>query len=138
MEELLYFRQFLGGGQGLLQAGFLVGLFLVVIFRPERIRLHSVFIMAFVLFGFSIIAPSALTALFAVFDAPMGSYRSSSAESRALLALQTAVGPGLFGLSVVLGLLSLIPAPRPQRRYGHSLPPTIETAELQPPKHPLE
>jgi hypothetical protein len=130
-QELIYLQQILGAGTGWTQATLLAGLFLVLIFRPERIRSRTLFYLACWCFGLSLLVSPAVTVLFSVLG--LGSFVGPRAPgsfggpggSVLLSSVAYLSGPVLFGLSVLLGLLALVPAP------GRATP-------FQPPRHPLE
>ena len=65
LEQLVFLRQFLGSGQAWLQVGFLLCLFAVLLFRPERIRSPGLFRWAVLLFALSVVVPHVLTFCFA-------------------------------------------------------------------------
>ena len=127
VQELFYLRQLLGSGQGWLQVGFLLCLFAVLLFRPERIRSPALFRLAFLLFVLSVIVPQVLTSCFGFLQFISGgsSFRPGREATSLLVTLQSTSGPLLFGLSMILAFLALSPSSPPQRR-------------VSPVKHPLE
>jgi hypothetical protein len=126
MEELFYLRQlFSFGTTDWLKVAMLLGLLAVLIYRPERVRRPAAMTCACWLFALSIVIPPVLNALVGIaVDTGMSTRYRSSAQSPELITLVIAVGPMLFGISVLLSLLSLVPA-RSKRPAG-------------PAKHPLE
>ncbi len=126
LEELYFLKQFLGTGQGWLTVGFLLCLFAVLLFKPERIRSAGLFAWAWLLFALSIIAPPVLTFCLQFLQIVDGSPSRPGGEiGSLLLALQGVSGPVLFGLSLMLAFLALNPSSRPRSHMG-------------PTKHPLE
>ena len=127
LQQLLYLKQFLGGGgQGWLLFGFLLCLFAVLLFRPERIRSAGLFGWACARFALSVIAPPVLTYCYGYLQNIEGtSSRPGGGAMSLWLPVQQLAGPLLFGLSLIFGLLALMPRSAPQSRPG-------------PTKHPLE
>jgi Zn-dependent protease len=127
-EEVFYLLQSLGAASGLGQAALITGLFIVLIFRPERIRSRTLFSLACWSLGLSILFPALtnpfLGALGAGLFAGARGYPGSGGFSL-ISVVASGCGAALYGLSVLLGLLSLVPGPR-------------QTSPFQPPKHPLE
>jgi formate hydrogenlyase subunit 3/multisubunit Na+/H+ antiporter MnhD subunit len=128
-EELLYWQQLLrGSGEGWFEVTLLASLFLVLIFRPERIENRALFRAACLLFALAIIAPPALRLGVSLLAGSLQSvyqpYRSMPIESPIVLSLLGVVKPALLGASVLCGLLSLFPG-KPQPR-------------AEPARHPLE
>lgn len=129
-QELLYLRQLLGNsGQGWLQVTLLGFLFLVLVFRPERISNRSLFRVACLLFALSIIVPPVLTFsvsfLTDVATPSQRNYGGMMGESPLMWSLTRALETVLFGTSAMCGLLSLIP--------GRERKSPLEAA-----KHPLD
>ena len=130
MEEMLM-RQLFGDGQGWLQATMMGCLFLVLIFRPERIQRPALFRCCCWFFALSILVPPAIYCclwLIGELGMVIRSYRSSRGPgslTTLLLMVRNVSGPLLIGLSFVCGFLSLGPDPRQASRPG-------------PPRHPLE
>lgn len=127
MEQLFYLRQLLGSGQGWLQVGFLLCLFAVLLFRPERIRSPALFRLALLLFVLSVIVPHVLTFCFAFLQYIHDDFSITFGKGSnwLLVTLQGASGPILLGLSLILAFEALSPGSPPQRRAS-------------PVKHPLE
>ncbi len=122
-------QQLLGGsGSGWVSVAFLVSLFAVLAFRPERIHRQWLFRVACGLLALSIALPPLVTfgATFG-FDVFFAPGRSPGRFGEVPWALQLAqtCGPLLLGSGVFCGLWSLIPP-------KHSPGPT------QPTRHPLE
>jgi hypothetical protein len=125
LQEMLYLRQLFAGGQAWLQLGFLLFLFGVLLFKPERIRLPGLFQWAWMLFALSVMAPPLLTFCVWLFQVTGAPSARSGGPTSLLLALEIASGPVLLGLSLIFAFLALSPIPRPGPRLG-------------PTKHPLE
>jgi len=129
-QELLYLRQLLGNsGQGWLQVTLLGFLFLVLVFRPERIYNRSLFRVACLLFALSVIVPPVLTLSVSLLaDGAVSSsrnYRGMMSQAPHMLSLTATLESVLFGTSAMCGLLSLIP--------GRERKSPLEAA-----KHPLD
>jgi len=127
-QEILYLQQILGAASGLGQAALMTGLFIVLIFRPERIRSRTLFYLACWSFALSILLPAMINPLLGALGAgslagPRGFPGPGGPSLISMVAI--GCGPGLYGLSVLLALLALVPGPRQQTPF-------------QPPKHPLE
>lgn len=127
VQELFYLRQLLGSGQGWLQVGFLLCLFAVLLFRPERIRSPALFRLALLLFVLSVVAPHVLTFCFGFLQFIDDDYSITFGRGAngLLVTLQGASGPILLGVSLILAFEALSPGSPPQRR-------------VSPTKHPLE
>jgi hypothetical protein len=123
MDEMYLLHSLFRGGSVLIQATVFAGLLLVLVFRPERLRHKSLFLLAAIFMVLSMVVPP-----FSYFLATvMGSGLSRgpmmrTAEPFTLVATNVA-GPMFLGLSVLFALLSLMP--RTSRPF-------------QPPQHPLE
>jgi hypothetical protein len=125
-EELFYRGLLLGGGHGWLSFAFLLCLFGVFLFRPERIRSPELFRLAWLFFALSIIVPPVLMSCFSFFQfTGSSSFRSPRGMTSLLLTVQGTSGPLLLGLSLIFAFLAL--SPRSRTRHGES-----------PVKHPLE
>jgi hypothetical protein len=133
-DQLIYlqlFQQLFGSGTGWTHATLLASLFLVLIFRPERIRSRTLFYVACWCFALSVLVAPTLTALFSVtgwnpFAGPSGPGVFGGPGGSPLVTMVAYLsGPVLFGLSVLFGLLALVPGPR-------------QDSPFQPPRHPLE
>jgi len=128
-DEFLYLKQLFGGaGEGWFDVTLLASLFLVLIFKPERIENRALFRTACLLFALAIVVPPVLrlcvTLLAGSLQSSPQPYRSMSTESSIVFSLLNTVKPALLGSSVLCGLLSLMPGKTRQR---------IEAA-----RHPLE
>lgn len=132
MNELMLWKQLLGGGQDWVPTVLLGCLFLVVLWRPDRIRSLALFRVAAVLLALSVMAPSVLNVLLGlVGDGPsLRSYRSGSGGTGVLPLLGSASGTVLLGLSILFALLSLGPGQTSERPEPRD--PTT------PRRHPLE
>jgi hypothetical protein len=125
LQEMLYLRQLLAGGQAWLQLGLLLFLFGVLLFKPERIRLPGLFQWAWMLFALSVMVPPLLTFCVWLFQLTGARSTRSGGPASLLLAVEVASGPVLLGLSLIFAFLALSPRSRPDPRLG-------------PTKHPLE
>jgi hypothetical protein len=123
MDEMYLLHALFARGSVLIQATVFAGLLLVLVFRPERLRHQSLFLLAAIFLVLSMVVPP-----FSYFLASItGSGRSlgpmmRTADTFTLVAANVA-GPMFLGLSMVFALLSLMP--RTSRPF-------------QPPQHPLE
>jgi hypothetical protein len=109
------------------QVAILVGLLLVVIYRPERIRLLGMFRFSCVMLALSIVVPPAVSATLSFLVSIGGSSRSSSSagDYMILVNLLGTIEPALVAASLCLGIFSLLPARRSADRTG-------------PARHPLD
>jgi hypothetical protein len=129
-QNMMMLEQLLGlSGSAWLPVTILVGLLLVLIFRPNTIHNLMLFRMACWLLGSSIIAPPVINLLAAMsaassFGGP--SYGLAASASPFLFACASALGTILLGASILCGLFSLLP-PAAARRDATG-----------PVKHPLE
>jgi hypothetical protein len=127
--ELLFLRQMLGITADVwIAVTLLAGLLIVLIFRPERVQQWGLFRVACWLLALSVVIPPLLNVLISFMENPnLSSWRSGSfrGESILLYSCVSLVGPLLQGISILFGLLSLIPK-RPN------------SSPLGPAKHPLE
>ncbi len=124
--ELLFIRQLLTPNYA--QVTMLVGLLLVAIYRPERICLPGMFRLSCVLLAVSIPVTAVVTFIMnAMVDVTgSGLSRMGNASGFAvLLSMLQVIEPILVGLSICLGLFSLLP------RRGQRSP-------SGPKEHPLE
>ncbi len=127
-QEIVYLQQILGAVSGLGHAALLTGLFIVLIFRPERIRSRTLFYLACWSLALSILLPPLVSLLLGAPGAGfLAGPRGYSPPGGLSLIFMVAIGSGpvLYGVSVLLGLLALVPGPR-------------QPSPFQPPKHPLE
>jgi len=123
-QELIYLQQILGA-TGWTHATLLASLFLVLVFRPERIRSRTLFYIACWCFGLSLLISPTLNVLVSVLgSSPFGGPRGPGGSPLVALVAYLS-GPVLFGLSVLLALLALVPGPG-------------QATQFQPPRHPLE
>lgn len=151
--EEMYLLQLLSGGQfggssGWLSVAYLVCLFAVILFKPERVRNLSLFRRACTLFAISLIAPSLIAiATGALATASVSPFGSTPNVARVLSGgggagtylvqllwqILAAVGPLLFGISVLCALISIVPTFIP--------PPDVEpfhaSREARPPYAPF-
>ena len=138
MQEALYLRQmFGGGGSGWVQAVLVLCLFLVVLWKPERIRVPALFKMACMLLALSVVFPELLNSCMwfwnLMFPGSQGSRgamggilgRGSSGGPGLLFIISGLSGPVLTSLTLICGLFSITPA-------------TGRAALPMRPRHPLE
>ena len=112
--DLMYLRQMLGG-ESWAQAVFLAGVFLVVMFRREQIVSPYMFRVSVILYVLSLILPIVITSILQYTSSTRGvGFIGSGSRGELFHTLMTAVGPTVFGLSVLLCILSMLPA---QSRY---------------------
>ena len=106
-------------------------LFVMMLFRPERIRNPWLFQWAGLFLAFSVIAPPVLWLCIRLFAGDMsvaGPRRSmpgGGGLASLLSSVQMASGPTLLGLGIICGVFALGP------RAG-------DASRAQPPRHPLE
>jgi hypothetical protein len=128
-QELFLLKQLLGGGEGWLQAAYVLGLFAILVYRPERIRIPGLFSFGCIVFALSVAVPPALAGLLGLLAGgwnALGSSRGSSSSGWVHVApLLSAAGPVLLGISLVCVLIAICPAP-------------VVSSRLQPPRHPLQ
>ncbi|MGO9113449.1 MAG: hypothetical protein ACLP9L_29815 [Thermoguttaceae bacterium] len=127
--ELLFLRQFLSQlGPNYPQLAMLVGLLLVVIYRPERIYRTGMFRLSCVLLAVSILVTPITMAISNTMIGILGNglgRPGNPSEFAALLSLVQVLEPILVALSICFGIFSLLPPSREQSRSG-------------PAQHPLE
>ena len=113
-------------GNGWLTSVMLVGLLLALIIKPERVNNWALFRVSCWLLAASIVTPPILNAFINITSGSAAAIRPPSIGSSDYLIMTCiyALGPILLGISIICGLLAMIPT-----GYG---PP------LTPPKHPLE
>jgi len=121
-QEMAMFQLLNQTGSGWLTAVLLVGLLLALLFKPERVYSWALMRLSCWLLAVSIVTPPILNAFMSITNGPPTSFRSPS--DYLVMTCIYALGPILLGISVICGLLAMIPT-----GYG---PP------LTPPKHPLE
>ena len=132
MQELLMMRLY-GGAGGLFGSGtawlevvFLAFLIAIPVFRPERIRIVSMYRRAYYCFGLSIIVPSTASCLLMTVFMPNvagGRFGTGSSETilgAELLKVLAQAGPVLFGISVILALAAVVPGFIPPQNPRHS------------------
>jgi hypothetical protein len=128
MSDFLVMQQLLsGGGRGWSEAALLIGLFLVLIWQPERIRRLGLFQIACWLFALSFLVPSTfnlLVATEALASAPQYRPSSGSLWPGALTSVYS-LGTVFFGASVICALLAI-------------LPDAARANPVEPARHPLE
>jgi Zn-dependent protease len=121
-DELQLYRQIFGtSGEAWLGVTLLAGLLVVLIFRPERVQRWGLFRTACWLLALSVLIPPVLHFLAAL---PGNTVSRSWQSGLLIFSCIYLVGPILKGLSILFGLLSLIPA--------------TPGAPLGPARHPLE
>jgi len=116
MNEMMFdLKQMVGGGHALGQVALLVCLFMVFLYRPDRVRIRLLFALSCLLLACSIIVPPTLSVLMRFFQEwPTAPFKPVHKISADLLELRNASGPALFGLSLLCGFASLSLAPREQ------------------------
>jgi hypothetical protein len=106
-----------------------LGLFVILAYRPERIHMPGLFCFGCILFALSVAVPPALSGLLGLLAggwSSFGSSRSSPSDGWLRLApLVNAAGPVLLGISLVCSLIAISPVP-------------FLSSRLQPPRHPLQ
>jgi hypothetical protein len=124
--EAMFVRQMFGGDSWT-HAVFLAGVFLVVMYRRDQIVSLYMFRVSIILFVLSSILPVVITSMLQAGAFRRGGGFMDAPEGGALLRVfMVAIGPALFGLSVLLCVLSLLPAQsrfpaRPQNPQPHPL-----------------
>ena len=120
--ELLFLRQFLSQlGPNYPQVAMLIGLLLVAIYRPDRIRLPLMFRISCLLLAVSMVVTPLSSAVINTMmtTSSNGMGRSSNPGEVALLySLAQVVEPILVALSICLGLFALLPSSRGQASSG--------------------
>jgi hypothetical protein len=123
--EFMYLRQMMGG-DAWVHAVFLAGVFLAVLFRRDQIVSPYMFRVSLILFVLSFVVPAVMTTVVvqrAMMGGRMGGGFDSDEAGVFMHVLMMGAGPALFGISVVLCILSMLPL---QSRYP------------QPPSRPRE
>jgi hypothetical protein len=127
-QEVLYLAQMLNSaGIGWLPAVLLTGLLLALLFKPENVHSWPLFRLSCWLLAISIIVMPLLNVLISFTQGnSMGSRFPNGLQGMPpfIIAFIYAISPILQGISIICGLLSMIPSG--SRQY------------LAPPKHPLE
>ncbi len=114
MNTMMMLGQLLGGATRVwLEFAFVVSIFTILAFRPERIRNVSLFQAACGLLALSMILPSLL--IFAVDSSAssnvFGAGRTAQSQDIGMMVkLITASGPVLFALAFLCGTFSLMPS----------------------------
>ena len=113
-------------GNGWLTAVLLVGLLLALLFKPERVYSWALMRLSCWFLATSIVTPPILNAFMTITSGSAASFRPSSVGMSDYLVMTCiySLGPILAGISIICGLLAMIPS-------GYRPP-------LTPPKHPLE
>jgi hypothetical protein len=91
------------------QVAMLVGLLLVVIYRPERIRLLGMFRASCVCLAVSIVLPPLVGAIVGLLVPAMSGMPRNSSDFMILIGLLNVVEPALVAISICLGIFSLLP-----------------------------
>jgi hypothetical protein len=119
-QELLMLRQLLGQtSPNYAQVAMLIGLLLVVIYRPERIRLHGMFRAACALLAISLVLPPLVAAAVGLLATTASSMaRSTGSDYMMLAGLLNVVEPALVAISIFLGIYSLLPPLQHDDRAG--------------------
>jgi hypothetical protein len=113
-------------GNGWLTAALLTGLLLALLFKPERVYSWALLRLSCWFLALSITIPPILNAFMTITSHSAASFRPTSIGSSDYLVITCiyALGPILLGISIICGLLAMIPT-------GYRPP-------LTPAKHPLE
>jgi hypothetical protein len=126
--ELMYLRQMLGTDSWV-QAVFLAGVFLVIVFRRDHIVSPYMFRVSIILYVLSLILPITITSILQYTASTRGvGFIGSGSGGELFHTLMPGVGPAVFGLSVLLCILSMLP-----ERSRYPAPP-----QRQPQSHPLD
>jgi hypothetical protein len=96
-----------------LGVAYLLGMFAVLIFRPQQIENVFLFRTSYVLFGLTLIVPGVLNALASVTMMGGGFRGGDNAVALTVFQFTSVLGKVLLGLSIIFGLNSL-------RRYRAS------------------
>jgi hypothetical protein len=115
------------GGSALLTVTILASLFLIVVFKPERIHGPTLFRWACTLAGLSILLPPLATVFFSIVVMGLTSQGAPNDLRGIVMSLANLSGPVMLGLSVLAAFASLRPRPAP-----YTAPPAV------PQKHPLD
>ncbi len=134
MEQLLLWRQLFSDSSAYMQIALMLCLFLVIVFKPERIRFPTRMKWSFLLLVAAVLSPTLMNLFLRIAAAgdmisfSQSSFRGQGSDSW-LLQLPGLVGPMMLASSILMGFSSL----------------WIGTAEAQaankptpPPKHPLD
>jgi hypothetical protein len=117
--DALILRQILGQtSPNYVQVAMLVGFLLVVIYRPERIRLLGMFRASCVLLAISIVLPPLVGAVIGFFAAMQAGSGRNGSDSIIYVGLLNVVEPALVATSVCLGIFSLLPPLRQSETRG--------------------
>ena len=116
-------------GNGWLTSVLLVGLLLALVFKPERVNNWALFRVSCWLLAVSIVIPPILNTFMIITSGSAAFFRSPSigsigSSNYLMMSCIYALGPILLGISMICGLLAMIPS-------GYRPP-------LTPAKHPLE
>ncbi len=106
-----------GSGHGWTEAALLIGLFWAALAHPERIRNLTEFRLATVLLGLSLVVP-VMVQLF-LMNSPLNMLRQPGmgpGQDTGIAMYAMAVAPALTMLSLILGVDSVTPRPRPRGR----------------------
>jgi hypothetical protein len=130
MQELMYLEQLFGrGNSGWMSAAMLLGLLLVLVFRPNAIRRPILFRVTCWLLALTVVIPPFLSLLLSL-SLPSGSsgysMRAAGANLSFIFACANFIGPVLQGACILCGLTALMP---PLSRCDDPTGPA---------KHPLE
>jgi hypothetical protein len=124
----MFLEQLLGvGNSAWVSVAMLCGLLVTLIFRPNSIRNPFLFRTACWLFGLSMILSPLLNMILNMLRSSFMGAGMRPNESELLVFCAAAVGPIMHGVSILCGLLSLLPSTMSER-----------LEESGPVKHPLE
>jgi hypothetical protein len=132
LQEFMYLEQLFGRSNSVwLSATLLIGLMLVLIFRPSAVHGPILFRVACWLLVFTVVVPPSLYLLLALCSPGLNTGRgmgmgSSNGETAIIMACVNFSGPILQGASIFCGLAALTP------------PMTRRTTPTGPATHPLE
>ncbi len=121
-QEMMMLQLLNQTGTGWLTSVLLLGLLLALLFRQDRVYNWALFRISCWLLACSIVIPSILHVMMNLTNGTTGSFRSS-ADYLVTICIY-ALGPILLGISVICGLLAMIPGASRQ--------------QFSPAKHPLE
>ena len=122
MEMMVYRQMF--GGESWVHAVFLAGVFLVILYRRDQIVSPYMFRVSIILFVLSSILPIFFTTLAQTGGLGRRGFMESPEGGALFRVFLMAIGPTLFGLSVLFCFLSMLPGqsrlpapPQPQRPH---------------------
>ena len=120
--ESIFLNQFLSGGQAWLHAAFLSSILIAVMFRPQSVRSRGLLVTSIVFFAASLIVPRLFLQSTLARDKSRDNIgiarrgevveQSRKAADRKTTAIRWSMvsGPILFGISMVLATIALLPS----------------------------